>query len=65
MNIDLISADRARCSGTGSSSCDTCARRMQIALDEHSAGCYPHIAAMATNGQCIFKIEDEEMEAVK
>ena len=32
----------------------------RIALDEYSAGCYPHIEATATNGQCIFKIDAEE-----
>lgn len=60
MNLNLISAYRARCNGNAESCCDSCARRMQIALDEYSAGCYPHIEATATNGQCIFKIDAEE-----
>ena len=57
MKLDLISADRARCNGNGSSCCETCARRLQILLDKYSAGCYPHVEAMETNGQCFLKIE--------
>lgn len=51
MNLDLISADRARCNGNGSSCCETCARTLQIQLDEYCAGCYPHVEAMESNGK--------------
>ena len=60
VNLDLISADRARCNGNGSSCCETCSRRLQTLLDKYSAGIYPHVDAMATNGQCIFKIDAEK-----
>ena len=57
MNLDLISADMARCNGNGSSCCETCSRRLQTLLDKYAAGCYPHVEAMATNDKCVFKIE--------
>ena len=60
MKIDLISADRARCNGNGSSCCETCSRMLQIKLDEYGAGCYPHVEAMETNGWCVLKLKAEK-----
>ncbi len=56
MNLNLLSADRARCNGNGESCCDTCARRLQIPLDDNHKR-YPYTAAMAANGRCFLKIE--------
>ena len=56
MNLNLLSADRARCNGNGESCCDTCARRLQIPLDGGD-GFFPCVEPIAESGNCAFKID--------
>jgi len=57
MTEPLIAADDARCNGDGEagSTCQDCARRLQLERDDESRW-YPHMFASPVRGSCIYKL---------